>query len=138
MLRVARRLRADDRVDVDLTGVGAGRVLGDPDLLARLIGNLADNAVRHATSTVRLSLADHDGQVVLSVHDDGAGVPEAERERIFQRFARLDGARAASRGGTGLGLAIARDIARQHQGTLVLDPSASGARFVLTLPAAPT
>ena len=71
------------------------------------------------------------------MHDDGPGVPEAERERIFQRFARLDGARRAASGGTGLGLAIARDIAEQHGGTLVLDPSSTGARFVLTLPSAP-
>ena len=100
-----------------------------------MVGNLADNAVRHAASTVELSLAERDGRVVLAVEDDGAGVPEAERERIFERFARLDGARQA--GGTGLGLAIARDIAAHHGGALVLDPSASGARFVLTLPAAP-
>ena len=138
VLRVARRLRADDRVRVDLSGVGAGRVAGDPDLLARLVGNLADNAVRHATSTVDLSLAEANGQVVLAVADDGPGVPESEREHIFERFTRLDGSRSATVGGTGLGLAIARDIAHQHGGTLVLDPGTDGARFVLTLPAAPT
>jgi signal transduction histidine kinase len=137
VLRVARRLRADDRVRVDLSGVGAGRVVGDRDLLARLVGNLADNAVRHATSTVDLALGERDGQVVLGVHDDGPGVPEGERDHIFERFARLDGARSLASGGTGLGLAIARDIAEQHGGTLVLDPTADGARFVLTLPAVP-
>ena len=137
VLRVARRLRADDRVRVDLTGVGAGRVVGDPDLLARLVGNLADNAVRHAPSAVDL----RSGRATTArscspSHDDGPGVPAAERERIFERFARVDGARSPSTGGTGLGLAIARDIAEQHGGTLVLDPTATGARFVLTLPAA--
>ena len=137
VLRVARRLRADDRVVVDVSGVGAGRVLGDPDLLARLVGNLADNAVRHATSSVAFSLSDDGTDVVLTVADDGPGVPEAERHRIFERFARVDGARRSSSGGTGLGLAIARDIALQHQGTLVLDPTTTGARFVLTLPATP-
>ena len=108
MLRVARRLRADDRVRVDLSGVGAGRVVGDPDLLARLVGNLADNAVRHATSRSAVALSDDGSQVVLTVADDGPGVPEAERDRIFERFARVDGARSTSSGGTGLGLAIAR------------------------------
>jgi len=137
VLRVARRLRADDRVRVDLTGVGAGRVFGDPDRLARLVGNLADNAVRHATSVVAFSLTDDATDVVLAVTDDGPGVPEAERDRIFERFARADGARTSSSGGTGLGLAIARDIAEQHHGTLTLAPTADGARFVLTLPAAP-
>ncbi|MET0902065.1 MAG: ATP-binding protein [Acidimicrobiales bacterium] len=136
VLRVARRLRADDRVQVDLSGVGAGRVVGDPDLLTRLIGNLADNAVRHATTTVTFTLAERDGRVVLTVEDDGRGVPEADRERIFERFARVDSARTGDRGGTGLGLAIARDIAESHRGTLVLDPATPGARFTLTLPTA--
>jgi signal transduction histidine kinase len=135
VLRVARRLRADDRVRVDLSGVGAGRVAGDRDQLARLVGNLADNAVHHAASTVQLSLTERDGQVVLAVQDDGAGVPEGDRERIFERFARGDSARRAD-GGTGLGLAIARDIAAAHAGTLELDSTAPGARFVLTLAAA--
>ena len=134
VLRVARRLRADDRVRVDLSGVGAGRVVGDRDQLARLVGNLADNAVHHAASTVELSLTERDRQVVLAVQDDGAGVPEGQRERIFERFARGDSARHAG-GGTGLGLAIARDIAAAHAGTLELDSTAPGARFVLTLPA---
>ena len=135
VLRVARRLRADDRVQVDLSGVGAGRVEGDREGLARLVGNLADNAVRHASSTVHLSLGERGGHVVLIVEDDGPGVPEGEQERIFERFARIDGARRAG-GGTGLGLAIARDIAERHGGTLELDALADGARFVLTLPAA--
>jgi len=133
VLRVARRLRADERVRVDLSGVGAGRVSGDRDQLTRLVGNLADNAVQHATSTVELSLAARDGHVVLAVQDDGAGVPQADRARIFERFARADGARGAG-GGTGLGLAIARDIAEAHDGTVELEETPTGARFVLTLP----
>jgi signal transduction histidine kinase len=135
VLRVARRLRADDRVRVDLSGVGAARVVGDPDQLTRLIGNLADNAVRHATSRVAFSLTRHGDGVVLSVADDGPGVPDADRERIFERFSRVDGARRAADGGTGLGLAIARDIAIAHGGTLVLE-SSRGATFALRLPAA--
>ena len=138
VLRVARRLRADDRVQVDLAGVSAGHVLGDRDQLTRVVSNLADNAVRHATSVVRLTLVESDGVVALTVEDDGPGVPEADRERIFERFARVDTARSADVGGTGLGLAIARDLAEAHGGTLALDPTPTGARFVLTLPAAPT
>jgi signal transduction histidine kinase len=136
VLRVARRLRADDRVHVDLSGVSAGHVRGDPDQLARVVGNLADNAARHARSTITVSLVERDGRVVLTVEDDGPGVPAEDRERIFERFARVDAARTSGEGGTGLGLAIARDLAEQHGGTLALDPSADGARFVLTLPAA--
>jgi signal transduction histidine kinase len=138
VLRVARRLRADDRVQVDLAGVSAGHVLGDRDQLTRVVSNLADNAVRHATSGVRFTLAERDGQVALTVEDDGPGVPEADRERIFERFARVDSARSADGGGTGLGLAIARDLAETHGGTLVLEPTPTGARFTLTLPAAST
>jgi signal transduction histidine kinase len=138
VLRVARRLRADDRVRVDLSGVSAGHVVGDPDQLARVVGNLADNAVRHAASVVRFSLRADGARVVLTVEDDGPGVPEADRERIFERFARVDTARTATDGGTGLGLAIARDLAEAHGGTLSLDPTAEGARFVLTLPAVET
>jgi signal transduction histidine kinase len=102
-----------------------------------VVGNLADNAVRHARSTVRLSLVSDDDHVVLTVEDDGPGVPEPERERIFERFARADTARTAGDGGTGLGLAIARDLTEHHGGSLVLDPTSGGARFVLTLPAPP-
>jgi signal transduction histidine kinase len=74
--------------------------------------------------------------VVLAVEDDGPGIPEPDRERIFERFARADSARSARDGGAGLGLAIAQDIAERHGGTLHLDSTPSGARFVLTLPAA--
>ncbi|MFL6204495.1 MAG: sensor histidine kinase [Acidimicrobiales bacterium] len=136
VLRVARRLRADDRVEVDLSGVTAGRVLGDRDQLARVVGNLADNAVRHARSSVRFGLRTDGDAVVLAVEDDGPGVPAADRERVFERFGRVDAARSVGSGGTGLGLAIARDLAEAHGGTLTLDATA-GARFVLTLPAAP-
>ncbi len=140
VVRIARRLRAGDRVSADLRGVGAVQVRGDPDQLARAVGNLADNAARHARSTVAFSLAEADGVAVLTVADDGPGVPEVDRERIFERFARVDGARGVDTGGTGLGLAIAREIAERHGGTLALaadgaDAALGGATFVLTLPA---
>jgi len=79
---------------------------------------------------------DGDGAAVLTVADDGPGVPPAARDVVFERFTRLDEARSARDGGAGLGLAIARDIAERHGGTLTLDDDGSpGARFVLRLPA---
>jgi signal transduction histidine kinase len=143
VVTAARRLRAGEQVAVDLTGVSAAQVRGDAAQLARAIDNLADNARRHARTTVAFTLVERDGVAVLTVADDGPGVPEADRERIFERFARVDQARSPDGGGAGLGLAIAREIAERHGGTLTLAaegegeaPPAglSGARFVLTLP----
>jgi signal transduction histidine kinase len=136
VLRDARRLRADGRVQIDISGVSAAQLRGDADELARAVRNLTDNAVRHATSTVTLTLAEHGGRAVLTVADDGPGIPPAEQERIFERFARLDDARNADTGGTGLGLAITRDIVERHHGTIEIDSDhAPGARFRITLPA---
>jgi signal transduction histidine kinase len=85
---------------------------------------------------VEITVAKNQGQAVLRVEDDGEGVPMTERERIFERFVRLDDARSRDDGGAGLGLAIARDIAQQHGGTLVARESVrGGALFELRLPA---
>jgi signal transduction histidine kinase len=137
VLRLARRMAADGRVTVDTSGVTGAQVRGDGDQLARAIGNLTENAVRHAAGSVTLTLAEQDGSAVLSVADDGPGIPPAEQVRVFDRFARLDDARHSVTGGTGLGLSIARDIVERHGGTLRIDPDHSpGARFVVTLPVA--
>jgi signal transduction histidine kinase len=136
--RQARRLRADGRVEVDGTGIGAARMLGDADQLARAVGNVIDNAVRHASSTVALSVTAAGDDAVVAVSDDGPGIPPDRRAEVFERFARLDGARARDGGGTGLGLAIARDVVVAHGGTIVVDPDHHpGARLVITLPLAP-
>jgi len=120
---------------VDIGGVAAVQVPGDAAQLTRAVGNLADNAARHAFNTVTLALSEGDRSAVLAVSDDGPGIPLEDQERVFERFARLDDARTATAGGAGLGLAIARDIAGRHGGTLVVDPDhRPGARFVLTLP----
>ncbi|WP_020502253.1 sensor histidine kinase [Sciscionella marina] len=99
---------------------------GHPRHLARLLANLLDNARAHAASTVRVRLRVRDHGVRLDVLDDGPGIPADQRERIFERFARLDTARNAEAGGTGLGLAIAREIAEAHGGTLRAEPPRAG------------
>ncbi|MGW3346666.1 sensor histidine kinase [Nonomuraea rubra] len=105
------RVELDIEPDVVMTGSRAH--------LDRLVTNLADNAVRHAASTVRVRVAADGGQAVLEVRDDGPGIPADQREAVFGRFTRLDEARARDAGGAGLGLPIARDIAHLHEGSLV-------------------
>ncbi|MFG2660615.1 sensor histidine kinase [Streptomyces sp. NPDC048425] len=113
-------------------------VAGSRSQLARVVGNLLDNAQRHAESSVDIAVRAEGPWAVVEVADDGAGVPEAERERIFERFVRLDDARARDDGGAGLGLAIARDVAVRHGGALTVRSSpAGGALFELRLPVAP-
>jgi signal transduction histidine kinase len=98
------------------------------------VRNLVDNAVTHAGSRVELRLDSHDGHVVLDVMDDGPGVPDDEREQVFERFHRGDPARTRGAPGTGLGLAIARSLAERAGGQLELLEGGPGARFRLTLP----
>ncbi|SPT60394.1 MULTISPECIES: sensor histidine kinase [Actinomadura] len=102
--------------------------------LVRLLGNLLDNAERYADTRITVELSAADGLALLTVTDDGAGIAPADRERVFERFTRLDTARSRDAGGTGLGLAIAREIAQAHGGTLRVEDHPSGARFALRLP----
>lgn len=114
----------------------------------RVVRNLLDNARRHArhTVTVTLRIVPHPTSggpmtsplAVLNVTDDGPGVPAAERHRIFERFVRLDDARARDAGGAGLGLAIAADIVAAHGGQVWVEDNQPGARFHVELPALPT
>ncbi|MEU9931467.1 MULTISPECIES: HAMP domain-containing sensor histidine kinase [unclassified Streptomyces] len=129
--------RTGDRiaVGVEVPQGGAFEVNGSRGQLSRVIGNLLDNAQRHAEGIVAVSVAADGRGVRVEVRDDGAGVPEDERERIFERFVRLDDARSRDDGGAGLGLAIARDVASRHGGTLTVDRAAEGgAAFRLWLP----
>lgn len=131
--------RVGDRLPVG-SDLGADElaVTGSRTQLARVLGNLVDNAQRHAAMTVRVTLGRQGGRAVLAVADDGPGVPDADRERIFQRFVRLDDARSRDEGGAGLGLAIVRDVVGRHEGTIRVEPADSGgARFVVELPVAP-
>jgi signal transduction histidine kinase len=134
----ARRLRDATGLRVDTTAVSAGRVHGDPAALRRLVRNLADNAARHAGGRLAFSLAERDGLVLLEVDDDGPGIPEADRQRVFERFVRLDGARARDDGGSGLGLAIVAELVAAHGGTVAIASSPlGGARVEVTLPRPP-
>ncbi|WP_250006620.1 HAMP domain-containing sensor histidine kinase [Actinoplanes sp. M2I2] len=120
---------------VDTTGVGAGRVRGDASALGQVIRNLADNAARHAVAALAVGVRESGDTVELTVDDDGPGIPADQRERVFQRFVRLDEARARDAGGSGLGLAIVKEIVGAHGGTVAVSPSAlGGARFTVRLP----
>jgi signal transduction histidine kinase len=111
------------------------RVVGDPARLGQVLRNLVDNAARAAHTTVRLTTAEKDGSAIITVEDDGDGIPEADRQRVFERFVRLDTSRSRASGGSGLGLSIAREITRAHHGTITLAPSnTGGTTATVTLP----
>jgi signal transduction histidine kinase len=132
----AHRLREATPLRVDTTRVSAGRVSGDRAALWRALRNLGDNAVRHAASQVAFALGEQDGAVVLDVDDDGPGIAETERQRVFERFVRLDDARTRDAGGSGLGLAIVAEVVGAHRGTVTIGNSGlGGARFEVRLPA---
>jgi signal transduction histidine kinase len=135
-LAEAARVRREG-LTVDVSGVGAGRVLGDRGALSQVVRNLVDNAARHASGRVAVAVTTVDGTVRLAVDDDGHGVPPEEQQRVFERFVRLDEARARDDGGSGLGLAIVREITRVHGGEATAEDSTlGGARFVVRLPTA--
>jgi signal transduction histidine kinase len=130
-----------DRLNVDSVrlDVEPVTVVGDEDRLRQLIGNLVQNALRHGTH-VTLSVRRRAPDVLLSVEDDGPGVPPDALERIFDRFFRLDRGRSRAQGGSGLGLAIVRHVAEEHGGKAWAENrrDGSGARFLVSLPAEPS
>ncbi|WP_145908010.1 sensor histidine kinase [Kitasatospora viridis] len=140
LVREAIDKRRGDRLPIRAELAGDVQVIGSGLWLTRVVTNLLDNAQRFAERTVevRLTRAPEDGLAVLEVTDDGPGIPPADRERVFERFTRLDDARSRDHGGAGLGLAIARDLAYHHHGTLNAEDAERGARFVLRLPPART
>ena len=116
------------------TAIEPVRVSGDADGLQRVLRNLVDNAVRHAAGRVTLTVRAADGAAEVRVGNDGPLIPAADRERIFDRFVRLDDSRSRTGGGTGLGLPIARDIVTAHGGTLTVDDLRTGAAMRISLP----
>jgi signal transduction histidine kinase len=130
--------RRGDRCPVSAELAEGVRVAGSGLLLTRVVTNLLDNAQRFADRQVGVRLRELPSArlAVLEVTDDGPGIPPEDRERIFERFTRLDDARSRDHGGAGLGLAIARDLARHHRGTLTAEPAERGARLVVRLPLA--
>jgi len=113
---------------------------GEPEALARAVANLVDNAVRHTRTKVRVEARTDGPYHLVTVTDDGPGIPAADRTRVFDRFTRLDDARARDAGGAGLGLAIVRELVRRHGGTVRLAdaPEGPGLRAEIRLPTAPT
>jgi signal transduction histidine kinase len=124
-----------EAVRLDASAVQPVQVRGEAWLLEHAVFNLVENAVAHARSRVDVALEQDDGRAVLTVDDDGPGIPAERREDVFQRFVRLDSARSRRRGGMGLGLAIVADLVRTHGGEVEVDSSPyGGARFVVRLP----
>src|SRR5205807_2416757 len=108
---------------------------GDPSQLQRLFRNIVDNATRYATCQVALVGRRVDGRLLVRVDDDGPGIPVADRDRVFDRFVRLDASRDRTSSSTGLGLAIAREIAHAHGGTIAItDSPGKGTRVTVELP----
>ncbi|WP_241253461.1 ATP-binding protein [Streptomyces sp. W1SF4] len=140
VVRSAVEARHGDRVPVRTRLEAGVEVEGSELWLTRVVTNLLDNAQRFADRRVevllRTATADGARTAVLDVLDDGPGIPPADRERVFERFTRLDDARSRDHGGAGLGLAIARDLTAHHGGTLTAEPSDRGARLRAVLPAA--
>ncbi|NQX28276.1 HAMP domain-containing protein [Microbacteriaceae bacterium VKM Ac-2854] len=133
-LREVRRLRGGE-LKIDGSAIAAARASADEALLGRALRNLVDNAARHARSRVAIASAVVGEEVVLAVEDDGSGIAPSERERVFERFVRLDESRSRDAGGSGLGLAIVAEIAHAHGGSVsVGDSRLGGARFEIRLP----
>ncbi|HET8680673.1 MAG TPA: HAMP domain-containing sensor histidine kinase [Micromonosporaceae bacterium] len=128
---------AGARVPVTVAAGSPQWTVGDPDGLRRVVDNLVRNAVRHARSRVGLAVAPDGGGVTVTVVDDGPGIAPADRDRVFDRFTRLDDARArdGSAEGAGLGLAIVRELVRRHGGSVTLDDAGPGLRATVRLPA---
>jgi signal transduction histidine kinase len=136
VLREAEHLRTRARVTVDVHRVSAGQVPGDLDQLRRAVRNVLDNAERHANHQVSISVQEAGDTVEVRIADDGAGVAVEDRDRIFERFSRVDDARTRDGASTGLGLAITREIVEAHDGRITVEDAEPGACFVLRLPAA--
>ncbi len=133
------RITAEGKEITLQTGGFARRpVHGDPELLGTAIRNLIENAIRYSPekTKVGIGISEQDGQVKISVKDQGPGIPEDEQDRIFERFYRVDPARSRQTGGTGLGLSIVKHVVGQHNGEISLwSVLGEGSTFTMSLPA---
>ncbi len=129
-----RRLRSTSRKQISVDLVPA-RIRGDARRLAQVLRNVLDNADRHALTRIAVDVHTSGDQVIITVDNDGEPIPEADRDRIFERFVRLDGSRSREGGGSGLGLAIAAGIVAAHHGTIrATDAPAGLCRFEIAFP----
>ena len=140
MLSEVTRLRGAGRVRFETAAVSAAPIEGRAEDLRRAVRNLLEHAERQARSTVRVGLwTGDDGDVTLTVEDDGVEQLPAERDLVFERFSSLPAPPSSRAGetGSGLALAIVRDIALAHGGHVTVEAASPGSRFVLRLPADP-
>ncbi|WP_181448615.1 sensor histidine kinase [Nonomuraea aridisoli] len=128
------RDREDGRVPIHLRLCASAPVCGSPVQLDRLLTNLLDNATRHAATRIEVEVSVRQAQVIVTVADDGDGIAPEDRERVFERFTRLESGRAKDKGGSGLGLPLSREIAAAHGGSLTVADHHPGARFVAVIP----
>jgi signal transduction histidine kinase len=132
----AQRLRRETSLAVH-TELTPTRLVGDTRALSRVLRNLLENAALHAASRIDVAVASGGGDATVSVTDDGPGIPAADRERVFDRFVRLDPDRSRRGGGAGLGLAIVREIVAAHRGSVTVDERpGGGTRMTIQLPLA--
>jgi signal transduction histidine kinase len=134
VLQESTRLQRIVPIAIDISAVSGARVRGDAEQLGRVIRNLLDNAVHHARQRVNITLDQDTDHAVLEISDDGPGVSPGDRDRIFERFVRVDGSRSRSSGGSGLGLAIVHSIVTAHGGTIEVVDANPGARFIVRIP----
>jgi signal transduction histidine kinase len=121
----AARARREAGFSID-TDICPARLTGDHAAVSRVVRNLVDNAVRHANSRITIEVSSQNGTAIFAVSDDGPGIPPAERDRVFERFVRLDSARSRSGGGAGLGLAIVAEVVAAHGGGVSIDDRPGG------------
>lgn len=135
ILEQVHQLRHHTELNLDVGRVSAGQVLIREVDMMRIIENLSSNACRHAVSTIGFAVGETDGRMVLSVIDDGPGIPDEMRVQVFERSARLDVERCRQDGGSGLGLAIVAELVRGYDGRVWVESVLPhGAWFFVELP----
>lgn len=134
VIRLRRNCRHSVRIAADPVELN-----GDAAALSRVVRNLLDNAARHATAHIDVVVTSRDGEAILTVTDDGPGIPAADRQRVFDRFVRLDSSRSRGGGGSGLGLSIVAEIVAAHGGRIsITGQPGDGTVVTVHLPAATT